>query len=277
MTAGRLQRLWNAMREALSPPQRNLIHESGTVRGGSMNSRMLTERLLATSEHDAGRWGLNFPSSEPKMPFRVHFRVLYRDIQGKGDRGTAAAVAAARDRIAKLSAQHTLTQREHLQIDLETWLPELRQTAVRDVWAKAIEITVEVDEHLEQAAKAQDELWLRTQLHHWRYQQEIAQTRHARDLLADPARAAAWWLAHHPAEIERLPRVCESFTEAHRQVTADPGSGSGELNTLVTRLWEASEPHARHGLLKILHDFAVSYRHVSLAGDIERLFEESAS
>lgn len=278
MKEGRTRRWWNAVRETFSPvpeegPQQHYTAEERAMR----DKRQLWRMLNSVPEEDAGNCSLEFSSSDQRMPFQVSFRVLYRDTADRGSRGSSAAIDAVRNRIAAISAKYALLQREHFQIALDAWLTECRQTEMQGVWAKAAELTVEVDEYLEQAAKARDELWRRTQLHRWRWEQEVAQTRHARDLLADPARAAAWWLARHPDDVDRLPGVCEAFVNAHDRVSGQPVADDEGLSTLVTRLWEASEPHARSGLLKTVHDFAAAYGHVSLAADIEGLFEAEAS
>lgn len=182
--------------------------------------------------------------------------------------------------IAMVSIQHraettgtdiSLMDWSRLEVDLEVALGTPKITDNPQVAAYAQEVSVSVDEGELNAVVEYERSRALAILGDWEWERRQVRSGQIVELLSDPSRATAWWLASAtPNDLNDAKRVAESFVEIARILHLDGKPQSGPV-AVIAQLWDELDLVQRDGALRLLGQYADQVDRDDLSEALKRL------
>lgn len=181
------------------------------------------------------------------------------------------AAVSIRRRAEQICSNVSLMDVDRLEMDLEVELGLLKTTDHAQVDACAKAVSVSADQREIDAVAEYERSRALALLGDWQWEQRQARATQIIELLSDPRRATAWWLASDPPnDLDSAKQVALTFVDVAEILNTGATPHNGAVD-VISRLWNELDPVGRGGMLHVLGQYAAQAGKSELLEALERL------
>jgi len=181
------------------------------------------------------------------------------------------AVAAIRRRAEEISVKFSLSDSDRLWSELESSLRTRGVTEIPGLCAWARDIGLSADETDAATVAEYKRAKVLQRIGDWQWDRRQVNADRIAELLIDPCRATAWWLAKsEPGDLGKAEGIAEMFTRVAGRLTGEaeplppplppppppPPPADDSVGDVLEGLWEVLDPADRAGLSHMLAGYA---------------------